>query len=155
MGRRTSFSTVAKSAFGEVLGLHIERPIYETLTTIICHGVFDRHPTLKVATIEVGSSWVRELLLRLEIAYGKIPQTFGRDPVDAFREHVWVTPFQEDNLSNLAELIGSNRVLFGSDWPHPEGMGAPIEIVDDLDGMTEADQRLITSENLLSLLGMS
>ena len=156
-GEQTSFSTVARSPFSEVLGLHIERPIFETLAAIICHGVFDPHPTLGVATIELGSSWVPELLQRLKVACGKIPQTFGRDPLEAFRDHIWVTPFQEVGLGlvHLVDLLGADRVLFGSDWPHPEGMMEPVDIVEDLHGLGDHAQRLVTDQIVYEMLRLS
>jgi predicted TIM-barrel fold metal-dependent hydrolase len=53
------------------------------------------------------------------------PGYFANDPVETFRRHVWVAPFWEDNLSEAVDYIGADRVLFGSDWPHPEGMAEP------------------------------
>ena len=46
-----------------------------------------------MATLELGSAWVRELMRRFKKAYGKTPQLFASDPVEQFREHVWVAPF--------------------------------------------------------------
>ena len=59
------------------------------------------------------------------LAYGKTPQLFGRDPIESFREHVWVAPFYEDNITHLRDLHGADRILLGSDWPHPEGLSEP------------------------------
>ena len=86
----------------EVLSVGIERPIFDMMAAMICHGLFDRHPTLKVATLELGAAWVPELHRRLRVAYGKSPQLFGRDPIESFREHVWVAPFYEDSITDAA-----------------------------------------------------
>jgi hypothetical protein len=53
-----------------VLAVGTERPIFDMMAAMICHGLFDRHPTLKVSTLELGSAWVPELHRRLRVAYG-------------------------------------------------------------------------------------
>jgi len=128
------------------------QPIMDTMAALVCGGLFDRHPRLRVATIETGSSWVAPLLARFEKAYGQMPFAFQRDPVAAFREHVWVSPYYEDDLPGLRDAIGADHVLFGSDFPHAEGLAEPIEFVNDLEGFSAADTRKVMRENGLSLV---
>jgi predicted TIM-barrel fold metal-dependent hydrolase len=151
-GERAEFQGYKDVAFPEILSLHIERPIFDTIAALIAHGLFDRHPTLRVATVELGSGWVAELLRRLRVAYGKMPAAFGQDPTETFRQHVWVAPFHEENAIELVDLIGPDRVLFGSDWPHPEGIAEPRAFLDEVAELPEADQRRITADNLRGLL---
>jgi predicted TIM-barrel fold metal-dependent hydrolase len=141
-----------ESPFSEILSVHIERPVFDTMAALVSHGVFDRHPTLRVAVLEQGSGWVRDLVRRMRIAYGKMPQAFGRDPVESFREHVWVAPFYEDDLSELRDLVGTERILFGSDWPHPEGAARPADWIDDLGAFSDAERRRILRDNLRELI---
>ncbi|MCW2545723.1 MAG: hypothetical protein JWN96_183, partial [Mycobacterium sp.] len=138
----------------EILSLHLERPITEAIASFIAHGALDRHPGLRLATVELGSGWVPELLRRLQIAYGKIPHTFRSDPVEMFHERVWVTPFQEDSISRLLDHMRVDRILFGSDWPHPEGIAHPADFLGDIGDMRPADQRRIMSDNLRELLAI-
>ena len=42
---------------------------------------------------------------------------FPEDPVDTFRRHVWINPFWEDDVHEVVDLMGADRVLFGSDLP--------------------------------------
>jgi predicted TIM-barrel fold metal-dependent hydrolase len=127
-------------------------PIMDTMAALVCGGLFDRHPRLRVATIETGSSWVAPLLKRFAKAYGQMPFAFRADPVEAFRKHVWVSPYYEDDLPQLRDLIGADRVLFGSDFPHGEGLAEPIEFVNDLDGYSPAETRLVMRDNGMSLI---
>ena len=53
----------------------------------------------------------------------------------------------------MAGLIGSNRVLFGSDWPHPEGVAQPQDFRKFVADMSEAEQRMIMRDNAIELLG--
>ena len=62
----------------------------------------------------------------MRIAYGKMLQSFGfRDPSDTFREHVWVMPFYAHQLQQVVDCIGVDRIIYGSDFPHPEGFADP------------------------------
>jgi predicted TIM-barrel fold metal-dependent hydrolase len=147
------FGGMKGSPFSEVLSVHIERPIFDTIAALICHGVFDRHPALRVATVELGAGWVPELHRRLRISFGKTPQLFSRDPIDAFHEHVWVTPFYEDDLRAMRDAIGSDRLLVGTDWPHPEGLAEPRASIVDYGVLEPDEQRNALRENLRELSG--
>lgn len=141
-------------AFVELLGIQYERPVEESIAALLAHGVFDRHPGLRVATIELGSKWALQLLARARSTYAKLPQMFASDPVETLRKHLWVSPFYEDSLLALRAALGSDRILLGSDWPHPEGLATPGEYVDFLDGFSEQEQRLVLADNLKELLGL-
>ncbi len=112
--------------------LSADRPPYETMAALVCQGLFDRFPRLRVASIEAGASWVPILLKKLAKAYGQMPGAFVSDPVETFRDHVWVAPFYEDHLGFLKDELGLGHILFGSDWPHAEGLAEPKSFADDL-----------------------
>jgi len=141
--------------FSSILSLQMERPIFDTIASLIAHGLFDRHPKLKVMTVELGSGWVPELVRRLKIVYGQMPQAFAHDPVEQFHEHVWVTPFQEENMERLTSVMRPERILFGSDWPHPEGVAEPTDLLSEFAFLSDHAQRLITQENARELLALS
>lgn len=128
-----------------------DRAISDTIAALICHGVFDRHPGVRVATIESGSEWVHPLIKKLAKAYSMTPGAFAADPVETLRRHVWVAPYYEDDVRHLVEAIGAERVLFGSDWPHAEGLAEPRSFVDDLDGFSDDEVRAIMRDNAESL----
>ena len=129
-----------------------DRAIADSIAALVCHGVFDRFPGVRVASIENGSKWVRGLLERFEHAYGQMPKEFGRHPVETFRRHVSVAPFYEEPIAELAQRIGVGQVLFGSDYPHPEGLADPVSFLDELTGLGAGDQQRIMSTNLKALL---
>jgi predicted TIM-barrel fold metal-dependent hydrolase len=127
-------------------------PVADLFAALICDGLFDRHKNLRMATIETGSSWVAPLLKKLAKAYGQLPFSFGRDPLETFREHVWVAPYYEDDIVDLRDKIGADHVLFGSDYPHGEGLADPISFVDDLPSFSKDDVQLIMRDNGLGLV---
>ena len=109
-----------------------DRAIHDTIASLVVDGVFHRHPTLRVASIENGSDWVALLVKRLKKQANQTPWAFKEDPLDVIRRNVWVTPYYEEDLRALADLIGVERILFGSDWPHGEGLAEPIDFVKEL-----------------------
>lgn len=130
-----------------------DRAIYDSMASMIVHGVFHRHPKLKAASIENGSDWVAILAKRLRKKANQMPQAFPEDPLDVMRRNIWVTPYYEEDLRALADLIGVDKVLFGSDWPHGEGLADPLQFTKELDGFSDAEIRKVMRENVLALLG--
>jgi predicted TIM-barrel fold metal-dependent hydrolase len=152
-GESTKYMGMKASPLTEVLAVGTERPIFDMMAAMICHGLFDRHPNIKVATLELGSAWVPELHRRLRVAYGKTPQMFKRDPIESFREHVWIAPFYEDSITHLRDIHGADRILLGSDWPHPEGLATPRKWIGDFVDLGDADMRKALRDNQLALSG--
>jgi predicted TIM-barrel fold metal-dependent hydrolase len=104
--------------------------------------------------IENGSSWVEPLLRNLADVYKKMPQDFLEDPVEVFGRSIHISPFWEEDLVELAGLIGEERVLFGSDYPHPEGLAEPATYTTQLDGVAEDTVRKIMGGNLARLMNV-
>jgi predicted TIM-barrel fold metal-dependent hydrolase len=131
-----------------------DRGISDTFAALICHGVLERFPSLKLASIENGAMWVPDLLRNLKDARGKMPFSFKEHPVDQFREHVWVAPYYEDDMAMLKDAIGIERLLFGSDFPHTEGLPDPAaDFVKDIPTFDEAETKAIMRDNVLELIG--
>jgi len=130
------------------------RPIEDAVSALICHGALSRFPGLKVAVIENGSSWVEQLLRNLADVHKKMPQDFPEDPIEVFKRSIHISPFWEEDLGALAGLIGEERVLFGSDYPHPEGLAEPATYVDQLAGVAEQSVRKIMGGNLARLMNV-
>jgi predicted TIM-barrel fold metal-dependent hydrolase len=133
--------------------LSADRPPYETMAALICQGVFDRFPRVRVASIEAGAQWVPILAKKLHKAFGQNPAGFASDPVETLRSHIWVAPFYEDDLAELHQVLGLDQLLFGSDWPHAEGLSEPLSFVNDLRrcGFGDDDIRTVMVDNALPL----
>ena len=131
------------------------RAISDMMTAMVCHGALTRFPDLRIGTIENGGTWVKPLVEKLEGVYKKMPQEFAEHPVEAFRRNVYVNPFWEDALEGLIEIMSPDRLLFGSDYPHPEGLGNPISFYDDLpSSLSQVDAAKIMGGNLKELLAV-
>ena len=132
-----------------------DRAIHDTMASMIVHGVFTRHPQLKAVSIENGSYFVHRLIKRLKKAANNQPKMFPEDPVEQLRNNVWIAPYYEDDLPELAEVLGVEKILFGSDWPHGEGLESPLSFVEELTRFNDADIRKIMRDNALDLLGVN
>jgi len=129
------------------------RPIQDAVASWVCHGALFRFPELRIAVIENGASWLPHVLQTLADVYKKAPEGFGmQDPVAAIRKSIHVSPFWEEDFSKLTALIGAERVLFGSDYPHPEGLAEPTSYIDHIQHLPLEDQKLVMGGNLARLL---
>jgi predicted TIM-barrel fold metal-dependent hydrolase len=131
------------------------RAITDTIASAIGHGLCTRFPGLKIVPVENGSSWVRPLIHDLESAFAFEPQLFQEDPVKVLKRNVFVHPFHEDDPVGLVEAIGADNVLFGSDYPHPEGMSDPLSFVDELEGLSHEDTAKVMGGNLARLMNVA
>ena len=125
------------------------RPIQDAMAAFVCHGVFARFPELRVASIEAGGEWIPAFVQHLGDTHKKMPHAFDGDPVEQFKRNVYVSPFHEDDLGAIIDVIGADHVLFGSDYPHPEGLAEPCSYVDHLpEGLADEDVKNIMGGNL-------
>jgi len=120
---------------------------FDCFAALVSHGLFQRHPNLRIATVEMGSNWVPWLLQSFRRAFGIDPSAFAEPPVDTFRRHVWVSPFHEDDVSLLRELVGADRLLMGSDWPHAEGLPEPKDYLRELRSFSAQETRAVMHDN--------
>jgi predicted TIM-barrel fold metal-dependent hydrolase len=126
-----------------------DRAIYETIAALLTSGVLQRHPNLRIVTIESGSEWVPTLFKKTEKVFKQQPQAFGEDPHVTLRRQLWVSPHFEEDKRAVADVLGVDRILMGSDWPHAEGLHAPADYRAELerDAFTEAEIEKVMFSN--------
>jgi predicted TIM-barrel fold metal-dependent hydrolase len=104
-----------------------ERAIANYLAALTCDRLFERFPRLRVASVENGAEFLPLSLSGLNRAGFQRPGYFASDPVEQFKTHIWVSPFWEDALIDVVGHLGADQVIFGSDYPHPEGLAEPLQ----------------------------
>ena len=135
--------------------LHADnRMISDVVTSIIGHGLATRFPDLRIMPVENGSAWVRPLVEKFQKVYARVPKAFDEDPMEAFKRCIYVHPFHEEDPIGLVKLIGADNVLFGSDYPHPEGLADPASYIHELEGLLEESIRKIMGGNLARLMNV-
>ena len=104
--------------------------------------------------VENGSAWVRPLVEKFQKVYDRSPKAFDEDPMVAFKRCDLRPPVPRGGPDRARDLIGVDNVMFGSDYPHAEGMYDPVSFVDQLDGLPEEDKRKVMGGNLARLMGV-
>lgn len=132
---------------------NIERAAYDFLITLSYERLFERFPNVRIASVENGAEFLPDLFRKLDQSKRRLATAgyFKEDPAELFRRHVWINPFWEDDVNEVAEYMGADRVIFGSDWPHIEGMPKPLDYVAELNKFSEEDKRKILRENTIEL----
>jgi predicted TIM-barrel fold metal-dependent hydrolase len=109
------------------------------LLTLIEGGVLERHPQLKVGFLESGCGWLPYWLWRLDREYessrSEVADNVKMKPSEYFRRQCFVSMEpSEPHLSQVIEYIGSDNILFGSDYPHGEYESDIVEQLVALEG---------------------
>lgn len=132
------------------------------LACLAIDGVFERHPGLRGAAIELGASWVPGMLRNLDHAhraFSKFEPAFKALPLlpsEYIRQHVKFTPFPFEDTRWLIEQGGPELFMFSTDYPHPEGGRHPFENFGDAVSVFEQDvQDRFFWGNGAELLGLS
>jgi len=131
------------------------RPIEDAVASLITMGALTRFPELKIAVVENGASWVEPLQRSFKDLWKKMPQDFPENPIEVMRRNIHISPFWEEDFGRLAELLGPDRVLYGSDYPHPEGLAEPAKFADELsERLDEGLVRKIMGDNMARLMNL-
>jgi len=134
-----------------------DRPIMDTISSMIFYNLFGRFPRLRVLSVENGSLWVPYLMKVMDKMKGMgrngpWPGGYVRGrPSEVLKRHVFVSPYHEEDLIALTDAIGASQVLFGSDYPHPEGLAEPHTFEEGLSGLPPEQVRQIMHDNTYRL----
>jgi predicted TIM-barrel fold metal-dependent hydrolase len=133
------------------------RAAMDTVISAICHGMLARHPKVKMATVELGSTWLPRVVEDLLLTYKKVPQQFAEHPLETIKRQLWVTPFWEDPIQPIIDIIGLDHVLYSSDWPHPEGLADPVGYYKfcEEEGLSTDAIKKIMGANMFDLMGVA
>ena len=128
------------------------------VTNIILSGMLDRHPTLKMVSVESGVGWIPFILeaLDYEMSENAPKQLAGMSmmPSEYFRRNLYATFwFEKTNVPALIESVGEDNVLFETDFPHPTCLyPKPLDTVaEKMSTLEPAVQRKILGENAAKL----
>jgi uncharacterized protein len=110
--------------------------------SMIWGGVCDKHPKLRIGFLESGGGWIVPWLERMDRHYvdqGFNDSGLSMKPSEIFQRNCWIS-FEpvEGSLHVLADYIGPNKILWATDYPHPDGFfpGAPDMVRKNLEGLS-------------------
>ena len=160
-GAGVPFEPWLMAGAGMVFGFGLGAPgqIIPTIASMVLDGVFDRHPSLKVVCVEAGCGWAAYLMDRLDekhelLSFMQAPLL--RRPSDYLRENVWyVAEPEERSIGAMLDLVGEDRILWGSDYPHIDSkLDAANAIRVSLDGLSEARRAAVLGHNAAAVFGV-
>jgi predicted TIM-barrel fold metal-dependent hydrolase len=98
------------------------------LASMVCEGLFERFPSLRVMLVEGGFGWLPHLVWRMEKNFKALRATaprLRRLPSEYVFDHVWFTSQPMEEPQNPAHLVAilemvqaQHRLCFSSDFPH-------------------------------------
>ena len=158
-GEQSNPASHRQSAF-QWTNFYGDRPIMDTVSAMVFHNLFGRFPNVQILSVENGSGWVAYILKAMNKMGGmgyNGPWIGGRikeKPGAILRRHLSISPYHEEDIGELAREMGPERVLFGSDFPHPEGLAEPIRFREEIAQLPASEQSLIMGTNGRRLVGL-
>jgi predicted TIM-barrel fold metal-dependent hydrolase len=141
--------------------------LYRPLTFMIWGGVFERFPRLKAVIVEGGTMFMLPPWLRL-LDHNYTDVQFSAKLGD-FRSHLSMAPSEyfQRNIAvgascvprsdlELRAAIGLDRIMWGSDYPHPEGTWPKTGeyLRTTFSGIPEIEGRKILGDNAVAFYGL-
>jgi predicted TIM-barrel fold metal-dependent hydrolase len=128
------------------------------VVNLICSGMFDRYPALKMVSVESGMGWVPFILEALDYEMDEnAPAAKARMkllPSEYFKQNIYATTwFEHRNLASLIDAVGEDNIMFETDFPHPTCLyPAPLKTAEEnLRDLSTEVQRKILGENAARL----
>jgi uncharacterized protein len=109
------------------------------LLTLIEGGVLERYPQLKIGCLESGGGWLPYWLWRLDREYESSPWEISNHvkikPSEYFHRQCYIAiEPSEPYLAKIIDYIGTDHIIFGSDYPHGDYQPDIVDRVIDLEG---------------------
>jgi predicted TIM-barrel fold metal-dependent hydrolase len=128
---------------------------------VIWGGVCEKHPKIRIGFLESGGGWIAPWLDRMDRHFddqGFNDSGLTTRPSELFQRNCWIS-FEpvEGSLRVLADYIGPDKILWATDYPHPDGFfpGAPDMVRKQLVGLSPATQHGVMAGGALGFYGMN
>jgi uncharacterized protein len=94
------------------------------VVNIICSGMLERYPSLKIVSVESGAGWVPFILEALDYEMAenapKLRESLSLSPSEYFKRQIYATMwFERTDLPALVHAVGEDNIMFETDFPHP------------------------------------
>jgi predicted TIM-barrel fold metal-dependent hydrolase len=128
---------------------------------VIWGGVCERHPKIRIGFLESGGGWIAPWLDRMDRHFddqGFNDSGLTTRPSELFRRNCWIS-FEpvEGSLKVLADYVGPNKIMWATDYPHPDGFfpGAPDMVRQRIAGLAPATQHGVLAGGAMGFYGLS
>ena len=152
------YETPANRTFSFALGATSQ--VMPACMAMVMDGLFDKFPRLKLLAIEAGCGWAPYAMDRLDEKYQHFSGFDAKlklgKPSEYFRRNLWfVAEPEERTIGSALELVGEDRILWGSDFPHIDShLDAPGQVAKNVSHLPEHLQRAVLGENARKLFDL-
>ena len=127
-------------------------------TRMIFSGLFEEHPGIKLVLLH-GGGYLPFYASRSDHTWEVRPETRvaipDRPPSDYMKMLYYDTMvFQPLYLRHLIEVVGSDRVMLGTDYPFDMGDTDPVGLIDATEGLSDEERAAIKGGNAARLFGL-
>jgi predicted TIM-barrel fold metal-dependent hydrolase len=130
-----------------------------SLGEMIVGGVFERFPKLRIISVEADAGWAPYFIERLDYIVDRRQALYQMGmkgvakPSEQFAQHIWLTFMRDYSGVASRHLIGVDRLLWSSDYPHgdstwPHSQEVIARLFKDV---PEPEKRAILCENVRTL----
>jgi len=129
----------------------------QILMEIIYSGVLETYSSLQVVIAESGIGWIPYILDRMNLEWEEQYKdlTLTMKPTEYWHRQCRAT-YQSDEIGiRLLDILGEDNVMWGSDFPHPDGVWPDSQsfIEKELGHLTDETRHKIVCGNAAKLYG--
>lgn len=129
------------------------------LMEIVYGGVLETHPNLKIVIGEAGIGWIPYLLEHMDLEWEDqfADLTLTMKPSAYWHRQCYAT-YQSDPVGlRLLDILGEENVMWGSDFPHPDGVWPDSQefIEREFKGVSDTVKRKVICDNAANLYGFA
>lgn len=126
-GAALPFAAWHASSPGPIFGFGLggTGQLIPAVTSVVTDGLFERFPDLKIVSVEAGCGYAPYLMDRLDAKYEALGSlvSLPRKPSEYIRSNVYFVAEQGERTIDMAlQLVGEDRILWGSDYPHVDAL---------------------------------
>ncbi len=136
-------------------GLGATGQMIPAMAAMTVDGLFDRFPALKIVSVEAGCGFAAYLMDRLDEKHGRFGGTKLKPSEYIRRNCYFVAEPEERTIGAMLDLVGEDRILWGSDYPHVDSyLEAPQQIRQAVAELSPARQAAVLGENARKVFGV-
>ena len=140
-----------------LLGAQLDGPM--VMLTLAAGGALDRFPGLRIVTVETGAAWLGWIMTQADAIY-EDHRAFAQPklslkPSELIRRQAHATFMYDPVAINNRAITGVETLMWGNDYPHPEGTwpGSQEVAARQFDGVSDADLHAIVAGNAADVFG--
>lgn len=159
-GAGVPFAAWQQTGPGLVFSFSLGAPgqLIPAATSMVLDGTFDRHPDLRLVCVEAGCGWGGFLMDRLDEkhkVFAPMLSPLDLKPSEYVQRNIWfVAEPEERTIAGQLDVVGEDRILWGSDYPHIDSdLRAPEQIRASIGGLSAERQAAVLGGNAVDLFG--